>query len=85
MELIEPLRYLFKDDVRRVGTDLDIPQSTLSRHPFPGPGLAIRIVGSDITAEKVKILQEVDHLFIQGLKNTLDEDGKPLYHRVRQA
>lgn len=85
MELIEPLRYLFKDDVRRVGADLGIPQTILWRHPFPGPGLAIRIVWSDITAEKVAMLQEADHIFIKGLKDTLDDEGKPLYNHVRQA
>ena len=68
LKIIEPLRSLFKDEVRRVGATLDLPNVILSRHPFPGPGLGIRILG-DITEEKVQILQEVDHIFIEGLKN----------------
>ncbi|MFT3749337.1 MAG: glutamine-hydrolyzing GMP synthase [Agriterribacter sp.] len=78
LELVEPLRYLFKDEVRRVGAELDIPQSMLSRHPFPGPGLAIRILG-EITEEKVKLLQEADALYINGLKSF------GLYDKVWQA
>ena len=65
--LIEPLRMLFKDEVRRVGKSLGIDQELIGRHPFPGPGLAIRILG-DITPEKVTMLQEVDAIYIQGLK-----------------
>lgn len=68
LKVVEPLRMLFKDGVRRVGAELDVPPAILGRHPFPGPGLAIRILG-DITPEKVQILQEVDYLFIQGLKD----------------
>ena len=68
LQIVEPLRSLFKDEVRRVGRSMGIPEDILGRHPFPGPGLAIRILG-DITPEKVRILQEVDHIFIQGLKN----------------
>lgn len=68
LKVVEPLRMLFKDGVRRVGAELDVPPAILRRHPFPGPGLAIRILG-DITPEKVQILQEVDYLFIQGLKD----------------
>jgi GMP synthase (glutamine-hydrolysing) len=67
LEVVEPLRLLFKDEVRRVGKALNIPDYILKRHPFPGPGLGIRILG-DITAEKVRILQEVDYIFINGLK-----------------
>lgn len=78
LKIVEPLRLLFKDEVRRVGTALGIPQNILGRHPFPGPGLAIRILG-DITAEKVQVLQEVDAIFINGLK----EFG--LYDKVWQA
>ena len=62
LKIIEPLRNLFKDEVRQVGKELGIPESILNRHPFPGPGLAIRIIG-DITAEKVRILQEADAIF----------------------
>ena len=78
LEVVEPLRLLFKDEVRRVGKALGIPQTILGRHPFPGPGLGIRILG-DITPEKVRILQEVDHIWVQGLK----DNG--LYDDVWQA
>ena len=78
LKVVEPLKLLFKDEVRRVGKSLKIPQGILGRHPFPGPGLAIRILG-EITREKVKILQEVDSIFINGLK----EHG--LYDDVWQA
>ncbi|NOQ73766.1 MAG: glutamine-hydrolyzing GMP synthase [Crocinitomix sp.] len=67
LQVVEPLRLLFKDEVRRVGRALGMPEAIIGRHPFPGPGLGIRILG-DITAEKVRILQEVDHVFIEGLK-----------------
>jgi GMP synthase (glutamine-hydrolysing) len=60
---------LFKDEVRRVGKTLDLPAHILNRHPFPGPGLAIRIIG-DITAEKVRILQEADYVYIQNLRES---------------
>ncbi len=78
LKIVEPLRMLFKDEVRRVGKTLGIDPELLGRHPFPGPGLAIRILG-DITQEKVDILQEVDAIFINGLK----EHG--LYDKVWQA
>ena len=67
LKLVEPLRMLFKDEVRRVGKSMNMDPSLLARHPFPGPGLSIRILG-EITREKVRILQEVDHIFINGLK-----------------
>ena len=67
LNIVEPLHLLFKDEVRRVGRTMGMPESILGRHPFPGPGLGIRILG-DITAEKVSILQEVDAIFIDGLK-----------------
>ncbi|MCX2720004.1 glutamine-hydrolyzing GMP synthase [Lentiprolixibacter aurantiacus] len=67
LKVVEPLKMLFKDEVRRVGSSMQVDEERLGRHPFPGPGLAIRILG-DITAEKVKILQEVDAIFINGLK-----------------
>ena len=67
LKVVEPLRLLFKDEVRRVGKSLNMDQKILGRHPFPGPGLAIRILG-DITKEKVRILQEVDFIFIDSLK-----------------
>ncbi len=78
LKIVEPLRMIFKDEVRRVGASMGIDKDLLGRHPFPGPGLAIRILG-DITSEKVRILQEVDAIFINGLK----EDG--LYNKVWQA
>jgi GMP synthase (glutamine-hydrolysing) len=76
--LVEPLRYLFKDEVRKVGLELGIPAELLYRHPFPGPGLAIRILG-EITEEKVTLLQEADHIYTTALK----EHG--LYDKVWQA
>jgi len=78
LKIIEPLRLLFKDEVRRVGKELLIDESFIKRHPFPGPGLAIRILGN-ITSEKVQILQQVDNIFIQELKND------NLYDKVWQA
>lgn len=78
LKVVEPLRLLFKDEVRRVGRSLGLPVNLLGRHPFPGPGLAIRILG-DVTAEKVRILQEVDHIFIEGLR------AENLYDEVWQA
>jgi GMP synthase (glutamine-hydrolysing) len=69
LQIVEPLRMLFKDEVRRVGKTLDLPAHILNRHPFPGPGLAIRIIG-DITAEKVRILQEADYVYIQNLRES---------------
>ncbi len=74
LKIVEPLKSLFKDEVRRIGRTLTMSDELLKRHPFPGPGLAIRIL-SDVTEEKVKILQEVDNIFIEGLKkyNLYDE------------
>jgi len=78
LKIIEPLRMLFKDEVRKVGAELEIPGHILNRHPFPGPGLAIRILG-DITEQKVKLLQEADDIFIKNLKKY------DLYDKVWQA
>lgn len=78
LELVEPLRFLFKDEVRRVGLELGIPETMIQRHPFPGPGLAIRILG-DITEEKVKLLQQADAIYINGLRE------HNLYDKVWQA
>ncbi len=78
LKIVEPLRLLFKDEVRRVGKELGISAALLGRHPFPGPGLGIRIIG-EVTAEKVSVLQDVDAIFIDGLK----EFG--LYDQVWQA
>jgi len=74
LKVVEPLRALFKDEVRLVGKDLDIPDEILGRHPFPGPGLAIRILG-EVTPEKVRILQEVDHIYISNLKESGEYDN----------
>jgi len=68
LKIVEPLNTLFKDEVRRIGRSMDMPSHILDRHPFPGPGLGIRILG-DVTREKVRMLQEVDHIFIQGLRD----------------
>ena len=78
LKIVEPLRLPFKDEVRRVGRQLNIPMEILGRHPFPGPGLGIRILG-EVTAEKVRVLQEADKIFIDNLK----EAG--LYDKVWQA
>jgi len=78
LKVVEPLNTLFKDEVRNVGRTLNIPANILNRHPFPGPGLGIRILG-EVTAEKVRVLQEVDYIFINGLKE------KGLYDSVWQA
>ena len=84
LKLCEPLKWLFKDEVRRVGRQLGMPEHLITRHPFPGPGLGVRILG-DITPEKVAILQEADDIFISGLRNWKGEDGKSLYDSVWQA
>jgi GMP synthase (glutamine-hydrolysing) len=78
LKVIEPLRLLFKDEVRRVGKQLGMPENILKRHPFPGPGLAIRLLGS-ITKEKLRILKEADEIFIEGLRKY------GLYDKVWQA
>jgi len=78
LQLVEPLKFLFKDEVRKLGLELNLSKDIISRHPFPGPGLAIRMPGL-ITNEKIKILKEADYYFIQALK----EHG--LYHKIWQA
>ncbi len=77
-ELVEPLRFLFKDEVRQLGRELGIPEDLIARHPFPGPGLAVRILG-EVTPERVAILQRADAIFIDELK------AAGWYHRVSQA
>ena len=96
LALCEPLKWLFKDEVRRVGRQLGMPEHLITRHPFPGPGLAVRILG-DITREKVRILQDADDIFIRGLRDwqVADADGRAqtdalgrpvtLYSQVWQA
>lgn len=78
LDLVEPLRFLFKDEVRKVGIELGIPESMINRHPFPGPGLAIRILG-EVTKEKVELLQKADDIYIEALKK------QNLYATVWQA
>ena len=78
LKLVEPLKFLFKDEVRKLGLELNLPKDVISRHPFPGPGLAIRMPGI-ITNEKIKILKEADYYFIQALKN------HGLYDKIWQA
>jgi len=78
LKLVEPLKFLFKDEVRKLGLELNLGKEIISRHPFPGPGLAIRMPGS-ITKEKINILKEADHYFIQALKE------HKLYHKIWQA
>ena len=84
LQLCEPLKWLFKDEVRRVGRQLEMPEHLITRHPFPGPGLAVRILG-DITREKVRILQDADDIYIRGLREYVDADGETLYNKVWQA
>jgi GMP synthase (glutamine-hydrolysing) len=78
LKLVEPLKELFKDEVRELGDSVGLVKSISRKHPFPGPGLAIRIIGN-VTTEKIKILQEADHIFIQELKN------QNLYDKIWQA
>ena len=78
LRLVEPLKYLFKDEVRKLGLELNLSKEIISRHPFPGPGLAIRIPGN-ITKQKINILKEADYYFIKALK----DNG--LYHKIWQA
>ena len=78
LKVVEPLNALFKDEVRKVGTELKIDQNILNRHPFPGPGLGIRILG-EVTRENIRMLQEADDIFISKLK------GDGLYDDVWQA
>lgn len=84
LRLCEPLQWLFKDEVRRVGRELGMPEHLIERHPFPGPGLAVRILG-EVTPEKVAILQEADDIFIRNLREWKTDDGKRLYNHVWQA
>ena len=78
LKLIEPLKFLFKDEVRKLGLELKLTKELVLRHPFPGPGLAIRIPG-EITDDKIKILKEADHIFINSLREF------NLYNKIWQA
>jgi GMP synthase (glutamine-hydrolysing) len=84
LQLCEPLKWLFKDEVRRVGHELQMPERLIKRHPFPGPGLAVRILG-DITREKVRILQDADDIYIEKMHDYKMPDGTSLYDHVWQA
>lgn len=84
LQLCEPLQWLFKDEVRRVGYELGMPERLIKRHPFPGPGLAVRILG-DITREKVRILQDADDIYIEHMHHYTIPDGSCLYDHVWQA
>ena len=84
LQLCEPLKWLFKDEVRRVGYELKMPERLIKRHPFPGPGLAVRILG-DITREKVRILQDADDIYIEFMHAYVMPDGTSLYDHVWQA
>ena len=84
LSLCEPLKWLFKDEVRRVGRSLGMPDHLINRHPFPGPGLAVRILG-DITPEKVRILQDADDIYIRHMREYTMSDGTTLYDNIWQA
>ena len=84
LKLCEPLKWLFKDEVRRVGRQLQMPEHLISRHPFPGPGLAVRILG-DITPDRVRVLQDADDIYIRSLREYKCDDGDILYNKVWQA
>lgn len=84
LQLCEPLQWLFKDEVRRVGYELEMPERLIKRHPFPGPGLAVRILG-DITREKLRILQDADDIYIEHMHHYTMPDGSCLYDHVWQA
>ena len=84
LKLCEPLQWLFKDEVRRVGREMGMPERLIKRHPFPGPGLAVRILG-DITPEKVRILQDADDIYIEAMLNYVCSDGEVLYDKIWQA
>ena len=84
LSLCEPLKWLFKDEVRRVGRSMGMPEHLIKRHPFPGPGLAVRILG-DITPEKVRILQDADDIYIRNMREYTMPDGSKLYDNIWQA
>jgi GMP synthase (glutamine-hydrolysing) len=84
LKLLEPLRELFKDEVRKLGLALGLPPAIVNRHPFPGPGLGVRILG-EVTAEYADILRRADAIFIEELVNARDNDGKSWYEKTAQA
>ena len=84
LKLLEPLRELFKDEVRELGLELGLPRDMVFRHPFPGPGLAVRILG-DITRARADLLRRADAIFIEELRNTPADDGRTWYEQTAQA
>ena len=84
LKLLEPLRELFKDEVRELGIALGLPHDMVYRHPFPGPGLGVRILG-EVKREYADLLRQADHIFIEELRNTKDADGKSWYDKTSQA
>ena len=84
LSVIEPLRLLFKDEVRRIGRALEIDQKILGRHPFPGPGLGVRILG-EVKKDFADLLRRADAIFIEELRNTKDVDGASWYEKTAQA
>jgi GMP synthase (glutamine-hydrolysing) len=84
LKLLEPLRELFKDEVRELGVALGLPPEMVYRHPFPGPGLGVRILG-EVKKEYADLLRRADAIFIEELRNTKDEDGQTWYEKTSQA
>ncbi|HWD36992.1 MAG TPA: glutamine-hydrolyzing GMP synthase, partial [Casimicrobiaceae bacterium] len=84
LKLLEPLRELFKDEVRKLGQELGLPHDMVYRHPFPGPGLAVRILG-EVTRERCDVLRAADGIFIDELRAAHDDDGRAWYDAVSQA
>jgi GMP synthase (glutamine-hydrolysing) len=84
LKLLEPLRELFKDEVRELGEALGLPREMVHRHPFPGPGLGVRILG-EVTRERAELLRRADAIFIDELRTARDRDGKTWYDKTAQA